>query len=273
MITAISRDWGADPCIVRIVTTDNLGAITTAGYLTAQADEIAALNNGNFEWTPTDYILISYNGGIGFFTRDSTTMTFVAGAVVPGSLANTLPDGELFVGSAANVATAVAMTGDVAIDNAGVTAIQAGAVESSMVAPSLLQYIMVPMSAAEFLGMYAAPKLLIPAAGANTLIRVHLATLELDYGGVQFAAGGPVVLQYTPTVNGLGPQTSVTVAAAIINGRTADSAIGINTAGPFADAADVVNQGVYLSNQTAAFTTGNSTVDVHVWYSVTPTSF
>ena len=58
------------------------------------------------------------------------------------------------------------------------------------------------------------------------------------------------MLQYTPTVNGLGAQASVNVASAVINGRTADSAIGINVAGPFADAADVVNQGVYLSNQT-----------------------
>lgn len=131
-ITSITRDWGIDPCIVRIVTTDNLATITTAGYVTAQADEMLAVNKGIFQWMTTDYVLISYNGGIGFFTYNSTTAAFVAGAVVPGSLPNTLPSAEIFVGNAGNVATPVAMSGDIAIDNAGATTIQPGSVDKAM---------------------------------------------------------------------------------------------------------------------------------------------
>ena len=138
-ITNITRDWGVDPCIVRINTTDDLTDITTAGYITTQEDEIEALNHGAFEFVDSDMFLIVYDGGEGFFTRDATTNAFVAEAA-PGALSETLANGEVFVGSAANVATGVAMTGDIAIDNAGVTAIQAGAVDLAMlsvgIAPS-----------------------------------------------------------------------------------------------------------------------------------------
>jgi hypothetical protein len=136
-ITSITRDWGIDPSIVRIVTTDDLAAITTAGYVTAQADEILALNKGAFQWVDTDYVLISYDGGIGFFTYDSTTLAFVAGAVVPGSLSDTLASGHIFVGSAGNVATDVAMSGDTTINNTGVVAIGAGKVTKAMLAATV----------------------------------------------------------------------------------------------------------------------------------------
>jgi hypothetical protein len=122
-ITAITRDFANDPNIVRIITTDNLATITTAGYLTAQQANIRLLNNGDFQWVATDYVLIAYSGGIGFFTPDLTTETFVAGAVVPGSLSDTLASGEIFVGSSLNVATGVALTGDASITNAGVMTI------------------------------------------------------------------------------------------------------------------------------------------------------
>lgn len=41
---------------------------------------------------------------------------------------NALPSGDIFVGSASGVATAVAMTGDIGINNTGVTAIQSGVI-------------------------------------------------------------------------------------------------------------------------------------------------
>lgn len=126
-ITSISTDWGVEPRIVRITTTDSLATITTAGYITDQADEIEALNNGAFEWVEGDLIAINFSDGEGFFTRDATDNTFVA-ETNPGSLSSTLIDGRIFVGNAANVATGVAVTGDIGITNAGVTSITAGAI-------------------------------------------------------------------------------------------------------------------------------------------------
>jgi hypothetical protein len=66
-ITAISRDWGVDPQIVRIVSTDSLAVVSAVGYLAAQAANIKLLNNGAFQWKADDSVLIAYNGGNSFF--------------------------------------------------------------------------------------------------------------------------------------------------------------------------------------------------------------
>ena len=71
-IQSITRDWGPNPCIVRIVTSDNLATITADNYLISQAATINALNFGAFQWSPTDIALIAYNGGEGFFNVDNS---------------------------------------------------------------------------------------------------------------------------------------------------------------------------------------------------------
>ena len=67
-ITSITRDWGFNPAIVRITSTDSYGTISAAGYLTRQAVNIAADNTGAFEWAPSDAVLVYYAGGWAFFT-------------------------------------------------------------------------------------------------------------------------------------------------------------------------------------------------------------
>lgn len=387
-ITAIGRYFVGDPNIVAIVTTDNLATITTTGYLTAQEDEIEALQNGEFQWTDTDLVLIYYaTAQIGFFVRDATNNTF--DALNPsGGLADTLQDGDIFVGnasniatgvapsgditltnagvfgiaagvivnadvnasaaiaysklaalpssqilvgSAGNVATAVAMTGDIAITNTGVTSIQAGTIVnadvnaaaaidfsklaaltstnilvgsagnvatstavtgditigntgvtaigankvlSSMVSPLLVKYTTVAMTAAEFNGMYGAPKLLIAAGGANTLIVVERAVMAMTFVSAAYAAGGVVGFQYDSTVHGAGVAASNTEAAAdfFAAASTAFQFNGVagNTVAisPFTT---TVNKGLYLSNLTGAFTTGDGTWVVHIWYKIIPT--
>lgn len=126
-ITAIGRYFVGDPNIVAIVTTDDLATITTTDYVLTQEDEIEALQNGEFEWTVTDLVLIYYNGGIGFFTYDSTNNTF--DALAPsGGLSDTLQDGDIFVGNASNLATGVTPSGDITLSNTGVFGIAAGAI-------------------------------------------------------------------------------------------------------------------------------------------------
>lgn len=86
-ITAIARDWGVSPSIVRITSSNTLTQVGTAGYLTAQADNIEALNAGAFEWTASDMVLVYASDGWGFFTVDPdfTALTaFAFGADVIG---------------------------------------------------------------------------------------------------------------------------------------------------------------------------------------------
>ena len=128
MITSIKREFNLFPNIVGIVTTDDLSTITTADYFSSQAADVELLNNGVWQWENEDIVLIYYaTAQIGWFTYDATTDAFVSLAA-NGGLSNTLPSGDIFVGNASNVATAVAVTGDVTISNTGVTAIAAGVI-------------------------------------------------------------------------------------------------------------------------------------------------
>lgn len=269
-ITAISRDWGVDPSIVRVVTTDSLATITTAGYLDDQADNIEALNNGAFEWLDTDGVYIYYSNGQGLFTRDASTAAFVAQPASPGTLSNTLQDGRIFVGNAGNIATAVTPSGDVTITNAGVTAIGANKVLSSMINPLVRKYVAVAITAAEFNGMYAAPKLLLAAGGANTLLVLDQLQLVMTYGAANYAAGGTAAVQYDSTVNGAGVIASTTLSAATFQ-AAASTTFTMNAGVVALPFTTTVNKGLYLSNITAAFTTGDSDFMAHLWYRVIPT--
>lgn len=67
-ITAIARDWGVIPAIVRITTTDTLATVGATGYLTAQAVNIASVNSGAFEWVISDFVLVYASDGWDFFS-------------------------------------------------------------------------------------------------------------------------------------------------------------------------------------------------------------
>lgn len=272
-ITAIGRYFVGDPNIVAIVTTDNLATITTAGYLTgaAIAADIAALQNGEFQWTDTDIVLINYapDNLVNWFVYDAANATFVANPAA-GGLSNTLLNGRIFVGNASNVATGVVMSGDITTTNAGVTAIGANKVLSSMLSPLLLKYVAVPITAAEFNGAYAAPKLLVAAAGANTLLVLNRVDLLMTYVSANYAAGGVTAIQYDSTANGAGVIASTTLSAATFQ-AAASTGFMFNTGVVPQTFTTCVNKGLYLSNISGAFTTGDSTFVAHVYYSVIPT--
>ena len=133
-ITSILRNFNGDPNIVTIVTDDSLATITTAGYLTGAviAANIAALQHGVFVWRTTDIVLIKYDASIGFFTRNAATNAFVALAA-PGGLSPTLSSGNVFVGSAGNVATGVPLSGDATMANTGAMTIANNAITTAKI--------------------------------------------------------------------------------------------------------------------------------------------
>lgn len=271
-ITAIGRYFVGNPNIVAIVTDDDLAAITTAGYVTAQAANIEALQNGDFQWTDTDIVLISYAPDflINWFVYDATNATFIANPAA-GGLSNTLPSADIFVGNASNIATGVTMSGDATIDNTGAVTLANNAVTSAKVAATLMQYAEVDMTAAQWNGMYGAPVQLVAAPGANKVIVVDKIVLNMTFVSAQYAAGGVVAAQYDSTVHGAGSPASATIAAATINGYAASTGIMVDGAMASVLFTAMVNKGLYLSNQTGAFTTGDSTWKIQVWYRVVAT--
>lgn len=90
-ITTATRDWGTSaPNIVRITATNTLAEVAATGYVTTQADELAALNSGTWEWLETDLIAVTASDGRMFFQFDDGDFaTFVALPIGNGSV--TLP--------------------------------------------------------------------------------------------------------------------------------------------------------------------------------------
>lgn len=122
MITSIKREFNLFPNIVGIKTTDDLAVITTAGYFSTQLAQVELLNNGVWQWEIEDVVLIFYaTDEIDWFTYDVATDSFVL--LTESGLTTTLASGDIFVGNASNVATGVAVTGILAMSNAGVTSI------------------------------------------------------------------------------------------------------------------------------------------------------
>ena len=159
-------------------------------------------------------------------------------------------------------------------DGAVTTAkLDSNAVTSSKIDTAVLQYATVSITAAEFNGMYAAPKALIAAAGANTLILVDRIALLMTYGSAAFANGGVVAAQYDSTVHGAGVLATNSQQASDFFATASDAFQFIGASGNDSDILFTagVNKGIYLSNATGAFDTGDSTFVAHVWYKVIPT--
>lgn len=260
---------------------DTLATIMAASYF----------NGRRFALNQNDIIFIIGSDGSELVRVSSavnaTSVTVVAYDAVPGgtivnadvsaaaaiefSKMEALATGS-FVYGVAGVPTVGAMGGDATVDAAGNLTIAATSVEASMLAVGIPRTATVAVSAAEFNGMYAAPKLLVAAGGANTLHIVHNVVYEVNYGTAQFANGGAVAVQYDSTVNGAGRDASADTAAAVFNGYTADSTVGAAGEVETGTSAATVNKGLYLSNETGAFDTGDSDLQVHVTYSTVTTT-
>jgi hypothetical protein len=280
MITSIKREFNLFPNIVGIVTTDDLTVITTTDYFSSQATNVELLNNGVWQWENEDIVLIYYaTAQIGWFTYDATTDAFVALAA-NGGVSNTLPSGDILVGNASNVATAAPMSGDATLSNTGALTIAAGAVTGSKIGSHTVDYAnialdvaataTVTLSSAQILGMFAAPVQLLPAPGAGNLIIIDSILWDVAFGTTQYAAGGAIQAQYGATVDGAGPAASGSLAAATLNGVAAsDFLSNAGSAGILNVARTAaLNTAVYLSNATAAFTTGNSTATLYIKYRI-----
>ena len=269
--------------------TDAIATIAAANYF---ADVVYALSvNDRIDITGSDasgiYLVATVDRDAGTVTLTSYSASAVVGTanIQDGAVTNakvnaaaaidfsklaTLASTNILVGSAGGVATSRAVTGDVTIGNTGVTAIGANKVLSSMLSPLTLKYAAVAITAAEFNGMYAAPKLLVAAGGADTLLVLDKVQLLMTYGAAAYAAGGVAAVQYDSTANGAGVIASTTLAAATFQ-ATASTGWNFN-AGVVAETfSTCVNKGLYLSNITGAFTTGDSNMVAHVWYKVIPT--
>lgn len=122
---------------IQIVTTDNLSAATAAGWLNRQGNVVKQLGI-----SPMDKIELVYS-----YNKVTRTGTYVVAfpsisngiITLDTGAADNIPlaSGRIWVGDSNGLQAPVQMSGDVAIDNAGATTIQAGAVELGMLAAGI----------------------------------------------------------------------------------------------------------------------------------------
>jgi hypothetical protein len=104
-ITSIKRDQAYDPFIVRIIADSTLSQVGTTGYLTAQAANIEAINEGPWEWALSDMVLVYATDGWGFFQIDpgfASLIPFVFGGSVVGAPV-TIGDFAVFQSTSGNL--------------------------------------------------------------------------------------------------------------------------------------------------------------------------
>lgn len=233
------------------------------GYVTSTDTIVQVSASGYFDDEPR----LGLNDAVRCNCSDGTVWLRIAGlnpttTVVDTNAVSNLANGSIWVGDPSNDAVARTMSGDATMDNLGVVTVSG--------AGGNLQLATVAISPAEFNGMYAAPKLLVPASGANTLLLVDKVELLMTYNSAAYASGGVVAVQYDSTVNGAGVIASTTLAAATFQ-AAASTGFTFNAGVVPYPFTTTVNKGLYLSNITGAFTTGDSDMVAKVWYKVVPT--
>lgn len=76
-ITYIKRITGATNSLVQVDTSDTISAATAAGYITAQAANIAAVNSGAWTWESNDLVVLSCSNGVVLATLNTGFTAFV----------------------------------------------------------------------------------------------------------------------------------------------------------------------------------------------------
>lgn len=142
-------------------------------------------------------------------------------------------------------------------------------ISSTQIAANITQYAKVPMTLANFTGMYAAPFQLVAAPAAGLMIMLESMILEWVYGSAALTAGGAITAQLGNTVHAGGTIMSGSIAAADLTGLAASSAEKVGSVLAITANTSLTALGLFLSNATAAFATGTGgSANIHIWYRV-----
>lgn len=264
----LGTNFGAPSMFLYETSVDAQAAIAGAGYFNSIAQDVRV----------NDLIWTIDNGGVGQFyvvtvvNYGATPLVTVAAFGAAIGIVGNANINNNSINAAKLVNNSIT---DTQVQAGGLTnaSLAANTVTSGVTDKQLIQFATGQLTAAQFRGMFAAPVQLVAAQGANTLIRVHDFSLELQFNAAQYANGGPVGLQYTNTANLAGTAASETIAAAGFTGAAASTVYGALGALPAAlAAATTVNQGLFISNSGAAYTVGDSVVNWYVSYSVYTTT-
>ena len=177
-VTGAMLDSGADIAVSQVALAEGsiiIGNSSTVGVaLDAKTSGQIIVGNGT---TATSVavsgdITLSSAGVVAIAAGVIVNADVNASAAIAFSKLATLTSGNILVGSAGNVATSVAMSGDVTISNAGVTAIGAAVIEEADLTANLT-YEIIPVLVSFETGYAGDTKIKIPFAGTITDIYAY----------------------------------------------------------------------------------------------------
>jgi hypothetical protein len=118
----------------------------------------------------------------------------------------------------------------------------------------------VVVTAAQVLAMFATPLTVLKAPGMNKILLVDAIMVQVAPGSAAFAAGGVVSFIYH---GGAVAPVGATLTAATVNGA---ASYNLLQAAAGAVLLPPANTGLDITNITGAFTTGNGTLILTIWY-------
>lgn len=184
------------------IVTDTLATIMASGYFDDFINELNVNDiiflQGTDDEAMVEVTSVTTNVTVSEYSMASladgavTNAKVNASAAIDWSKMAALTDGQLLIGSATDVATDVAVSGDIAITNAGVTTIQAGAVDKAMLASTVRPAYMVVYAGKESNG-----------GGSATVAITEAGTLATDlvFAQVEASTNAVTVNKVTPTTD------------------------------------------------------------------------
>src|SRR6185503_16625432 len=282
----VSFSGGASTANALPVFSDNAGNIKAATTTVTLGQALSVTGAGTFSGaiaSTAGNITSGSSGDAGNFISFPATAangTFIFEALNAGGAFNTtLRNGVMGQTTVITLPDPGAATGNILLAGAALTSgnipqfsgTAGRVVDSGLIVANQTSFAQVSLTAAQFNGMYAAPVLLVAAQGANTMIIVESIQLQMTFVSAAYAAGGVVAAQYDSTANGAGVHASSDEAAADFF-AAASTVFKLNGGLVLAPFTTCANKGLYLSNLTQAFTTGDSTWRVKVYYHVISTT-
>ncbi len=223
------------------------GSSTTAEL----ADSGAVQLNG--AWTPIQYqsLTLQWDSLASLWVELSRSNPTVSSP--------SLASAQIIVGNAGAIATAVDMTGDVTISNAGVTAIGANKVTAAMLATSLVVEATGTLSQANLVAMNGTPVSLVAAPGAGKAIIVDEIELLHSYSTAAYTSGGDLSIEYATSGTDVLLIDAAFVTAASSGSTVVKPVVYTSTGSDTGfDLAANVNKAIQATNAVGAFADGNA---------------
>ncbi len=233
-----------------------VGNVSNVATDVAAGGDLTLANTGAFTFNTVNSNVGSFGSAssTGTFTVNAKGLTTAAGSTaiqiaesqvtnlvsdLAAKQSTTLTDSHILVGSGANVATDVAMTGDIGISNTGVTAIQSGVIVNGDVnASAAIDY--------SKLAPLTSGNILVGSAG-------NVATSVPMSGDVSIIASGATTIANSAVTNAkiangtIDLTTKVTGALPLLNGGTGTAAASANAAfnalSPMSASGDIIYGG------------------------------